>query len=374
MRLLWVVPRYGVAIVGGAETLVRALATRGTPAGWSSEIATTCAVDHVTLGERAAAGRDASRTACACTASRSGRATRPATTSCTPDPRADAGVRRRARVAREQRLVARARALPRGRGRRLRPRRLRAVPLRHDALGRADRAGAQRAAAVPARRAVRVPRDGQGRDRGRPRLHLQLRRRGAARPHALPRAGRARGRHGLRPPGAPRDDVRGAARARPLPALRRPPRGGQAGRRRRRVRDALRGRAAGRAAARADRPRPLRAAARGRHGSSSVPGYLPRRSSAPPTPRRWRSSTRRSSRASRSCSWRPGSRGRRCSPRPARRSCATTARRAAAASCSTRTSPTGTRLDRLLDDDEPPRRDGPGGPRATCSSGTAGRR
>jgi glycosyltransferase involved in cell wall biosynthesis len=46
VRLLWVVPRYGVATVGGAEMLVRALATRGTPSGWSSEIATTCAVDH----------------------------------------------------------------------------------------------------------------------------------------------------------------------------------------------------------------------------------------------------------------------------------------------------------------------------------------
>jgi glycosyltransferase involved in cell wall biosynthesis len=46
MRLLWVVPRFGVATVGGAEMLVRALATRGTPSGWSSEVATTCAVDH----------------------------------------------------------------------------------------------------------------------------------------------------------------------------------------------------------------------------------------------------------------------------------------------------------------------------------------
>jgi glycosyltransferase involved in cell wall biosynthesis len=46
VRLLWVVPRYGVATVGGAEMLVRALATRGTPSGWASEIATTCAVDH----------------------------------------------------------------------------------------------------------------------------------------------------------------------------------------------------------------------------------------------------------------------------------------------------------------------------------------
>lgn len=48
MRLLWVVPRFGSATVGGAERLVRGLATRALPEGWSSEIATTCAVDHET--------------------------------------------------------------------------------------------------------------------------------------------------------------------------------------------------------------------------------------------------------------------------------------------------------------------------------------
>lgn len=48
MRLLWVVPRVGSATVGGAERLVRGLARRGVPDGWSSEIATTCAVDHET--------------------------------------------------------------------------------------------------------------------------------------------------------------------------------------------------------------------------------------------------------------------------------------------------------------------------------------
>ena len=48
MRLLWVVPRFGSATVGGAERLVRGLATRALPEGWSSEIATTCAVDNET--------------------------------------------------------------------------------------------------------------------------------------------------------------------------------------------------------------------------------------------------------------------------------------------------------------------------------------
>lgn len=48
MRLLWVVPRFGSSLVGGAEMLVRGLATRALPEGWSSEIATTCAVNHFT--------------------------------------------------------------------------------------------------------------------------------------------------------------------------------------------------------------------------------------------------------------------------------------------------------------------------------------
>ena len=48
MRLVWVVPRYGHDVVGGAETLVRRLATRAAPAGWTVEVATTCARDHRT--------------------------------------------------------------------------------------------------------------------------------------------------------------------------------------------------------------------------------------------------------------------------------------------------------------------------------------
>ena len=48
MRILWVVPRFGAGFVGGAEMLVRGLATRALPDGWRSEIATTCAVNHFT--------------------------------------------------------------------------------------------------------------------------------------------------------------------------------------------------------------------------------------------------------------------------------------------------------------------------------------
>src|SRR5688572_18957109 len=48
MRLLWVVPRFGESTVGGAERLVGELATRAIPVDWSSEVATTCAVDHYT--------------------------------------------------------------------------------------------------------------------------------------------------------------------------------------------------------------------------------------------------------------------------------------------------------------------------------------
>lgn len=47
-RILWVVPRFGEETVGGAERLVRELATRAVPEGWDSEIATTCARSHYT--------------------------------------------------------------------------------------------------------------------------------------------------------------------------------------------------------------------------------------------------------------------------------------------------------------------------------------
>jgi glycosyltransferase involved in cell wall biosynthesis len=57
MRLLWVVPRFGRTTVGGAERLVHALATRALPDGWTSEIATTCAVDHETWANVLEPGR-----------------------------------------------------------------------------------------------------------------------------------------------------------------------------------------------------------------------------------------------------------------------------------------------------------------------------
>lgn len=56
MRILWVVPRYGRLVTGGAETLVRALATRSAAMGWSAEVATTCARDHVTWANELPAG------------------------------------------------------------------------------------------------------------------------------------------------------------------------------------------------------------------------------------------------------------------------------------------------------------------------------
>lgn len=48
MRVLWVVPRFGAHVVGGAEMLVRGLVQRATPRDWRSEVATTCALDHFT--------------------------------------------------------------------------------------------------------------------------------------------------------------------------------------------------------------------------------------------------------------------------------------------------------------------------------------
>jgi glycosyltransferase involved in cell wall biosynthesis len=47
-RLAFVVPRYGVDVVGGAETLVRGLAERLAQSGAAVEVLTTCARDHLT--------------------------------------------------------------------------------------------------------------------------------------------------------------------------------------------------------------------------------------------------------------------------------------------------------------------------------------
>jgi O-antigen biosynthesis protein len=48
IRLLWVIPRFGNITVGGAERLIGELALRATPDDWTSEVATTCAIDHAT--------------------------------------------------------------------------------------------------------------------------------------------------------------------------------------------------------------------------------------------------------------------------------------------------------------------------------------
>jgi glycosyltransferase involved in cell wall biosynthesis len=58
-RLLFVVPRFGRGIVGGAETLVRGLATRAVAPGDEVTVATTCAVDHTTWRNELPAGEDA---------------------------------------------------------------------------------------------------------------------------------------------------------------------------------------------------------------------------------------------------------------------------------------------------------------------------
>ena len=135
MRILWVVPRYGRGIAGGAETLVRALATRCAAMGWTAEVATTCARDHVTWADELPAGtsvedgvavhrfpvgpRDARRYDALHAAIVSGRA----------------GYADELEWLVAQRLVAGDAGVPRGRGR-PRPARAVAVPVRHHALGR----------------------------------------------------------------------------------------------------------------------------------------------------------------------------------------------------------------------------------------------
>jgi glycosyltransferase involved in cell wall biosynthesis len=59
-RLRIVTPRFGEAVVGGAEWVARELALRLAAAGWGIEVLTTCAVDAVTWrnAEPAGAGQD----------------------------------------------------------------------------------------------------------------------------------------------------------------------------------------------------------------------------------------------------------------------------------------------------------------------------
>ena len=49
-------PRFGPEVLGGAEALVRHLAMRAAPPEWDVEVATTCAVDHVTWANAVPSG------------------------------------------------------------------------------------------------------------------------------------------------------------------------------------------------------------------------------------------------------------------------------------------------------------------------------
>lgn len=55
-RIAFVVPRYGSTVVGGAESLCRALAANLTNAGTTVDVLTTCAVDHFTWLDELPAG------------------------------------------------------------------------------------------------------------------------------------------------------------------------------------------------------------------------------------------------------------------------------------------------------------------------------
>ena len=301
-RLLWVVPRFGSTTVGGAERLVGELATRAMPDGWTSEIATTCAVDHYTWenelppGETVEDGllvrrfevgpRDGARYEQLHPAILAGEADYAEELEWLANSVWSPGLQR----------------FLEERGRGVRPRALRALLLRNDGLGSPGRSGAERARALPPRRALCAAGDRQARARVGTRLHVQLRGRGAARSAISPRARVGCRRAGLRPAARPpAPSLRRPAGPRPVPPLRGPDRGGEARGRRRRLRDPPRGRASGRAAARPDRQRDVRAARGSRKASSSTQASSTRRSGEPPTPRRSRSSTRRTWRASRSC-------------------------------------------------------------------------
>ncbi len=57
MKLTFVTPRYGTAVIGGAETAARMLAERVAPRpGWEVEVLTSCALDHLTWENTEVAG------------------------------------------------------------------------------------------------------------------------------------------------------------------------------------------------------------------------------------------------------------------------------------------------------------------------------
>ncbi|MGH9071655.1 MAG: glycosyltransferase family 4 protein [Acidimicrobiales bacterium] len=51
MKLAFVVPRYGLEVVGGAETAARQIAERVAARGWEVEVMTTCAIDDMTWAD-----------------------------------------------------------------------------------------------------------------------------------------------------------------------------------------------------------------------------------------------------------------------------------------------------------------------------------
>ena len=200
MRILWVVPRYGRGIVGGAETLVRALATRCAVMGWDCEVATTCAVDHVTWADAMDKG----------TSEEDG--VRVHVPVGPRDPRRHDALHAtimagRAGYADELEWLSQGVRSP-GLQEFLEDsdhdlRVLAPYLFGTTISGGAGRPRAKRPAAVPARRAVRPPAD-RARRRGRgARLPVQRAGRGAPGAPALPRSRRRRGGDRVRPAGRP---------------------------------------------------------------------------------------------------------------------------------------------------------------------------
>ena len=64
MKLVFVTPRYGTEVIGGAETAARMLAERMCQVpGWEVEVLTSCALDHLTWENTEPAGTSVWRSA-----------------------------------------------------------------------------------------------------------------------------------------------------------------------------------------------------------------------------------------------------------------------------------------------------------------------
>ena len=238
MRILWVVPRYGRAVVGGAETHVRALATRSAAMGWDVRGRHDVRDGSHDLAQRPAAAARARTPASACrrfpTAPRD---------VARHDALHAAVLAGRASYADELEWLAQS---------------VWSAPMQeyiddsgHDLRifspylfgttiwGAMAVAAAQRADALPARRALRPPGDrAGGAGRGR-RMPVQRAGGGAPGPPPRPRPRRRRGGDRLRRAAGPgRAPARPAGGPGPVPALRGTARGGEARPGGGRVRDA----------------------------------------------------------------------------------------------------------------------------------------